>query len=49
MLEVALSAEHNTKTTLQAGVLELVSDTQGIVSLNFRNRERIEESWGGWD
>ncbi|ETW80539.1 hypothetical protein HETIRDRAFT_319612 [Heterobasidion irregulare TC 32-1] len=36
-LEVALSAEHNTKTTSKAGVLELVSDTQGIVSDDFRN------------
>ena len=32
MLEASLGAEHNTKTTSSAGVLELVSNTQGIVS-----------------
>ena len=43
MLEVALSAEHNTKTTSSAGVLELVSNTQGIISYDLRKREYTEE------
>ena len=34
MLEASLGAEHNTKTTSSAGVLDLVSNTQGIVSYN---------------
>ena len=34
------------KTTSRAGVLELVSDTQGIVSYNCRNRERTVKSNG---
>ena len=40
MLEVVLSAKHNTKTTSNAGVLELVSDIQGIISEDFRNQWR---------
>ena len=43
MLEVSLSAKHNTKTTSSIGVLELVSDTQGIISTNFRKQEHTEK------
>ena len=45
MLEVSLSAEQNTKTTSRVGVLELVSNTQGIVSDNFRKQGHTEQQW----
>ena len=49
MLEVSLSAKHNTKTTSNVGVLELVSNTQGIISTNFRKWGHTEKQWEGWD
>ena len=34
------------KQPLEQGVLELVFNTQGIVSDDFRNRRRTEKQWG---
>ena len=46
ILEVSLSAKHNTKITSSTEVLELVSNTQGIVSHYFRRQGCTEKQWG---